>query len=107
MTKNRANPQRSRPPGNPSSPESQTGAECPEMSANVRRIENFKLSHRQQAALPVIASAPFVAQAARYAMSFGVPVSETEKLRKDIQDLQGAVALRNAQLTVNSENSNK
>ena len=132
------------------------------MSANVRRIENSNLSHRQWAVLPVVASAPSLAQAARisgfsertlrrwlddddfrgeltrlrqesaelarlelqglmlrsvsvlseamddpdkairlraarYPMSFAVRVSETEKLKKDIQDLEDAVALGNAQ----------
>ena len=162
MTKNRANPQQPHPPGNPSSRESDTGAECPELSGNVRRIENSNLSHRQQAVLPVMASAPSLAQAARkcrfsertlrrwlddddfrgeltrlrqqaaelaclelqglmlrsvsvlsqamddpdkairlraarYAMSFAVRVCETEKLKQDIQDLEDAVALCNAQ----------
>ncbi len=162
MTKNRANPQRSHPPGNPSSRKSHTGAECPELSGNVRRIENSNLSHRQQAVLPVMASASSLAQAARicgfsertlrrwlddddfrgeltrlreqaaelaclelqglmlrsvsvlsqamddpdkairlraarYAMSFAVRVCETEKLKKDIQDLEDALALSNAQ----------
>ena len=162
MTINRANSQQPHLPANPSSPESQTGAECPQMSANVRRIENSNLSHRQWAVLPVVASAPSLAQAARisgfsertlrrwlddddfrgeltrlrqesaelarlelqglmlrsvsvlseamddpdkairlraarYAMSFAVRVSETEKLKKDIQDLEDAVALGNAQ----------
>ena len=161
MTKNRANPQRSRPPGNPSSRKSHTGAECPTLSGNVRRIENSNLSHRQQAVLPVMASVPSLAQAARIsgfsertlrrwlddddfrgeltrlrqqaaelaclelqglmlrsvsvlsqamddpdkairlraarcAMSFAVRVCETGKLRKDIQDLEDAVALSNA-----------
>ena len=162
MTINRANSQQPHLPANPSSPESQTGAECPQMSANVRRIENSNLSHRQWAVLPVVASAHSLAQAARisgfsertlrrwlddddfrgeltrlrqesaelarlelqglmlrsvsvlseamddpdkairlraarYAMSFAVRVSETEKLKKDIQDLEDAVALGNAQ----------
>ena len=170
MTRNRANPQPPHPTGNQSSPVSDTEsdtesgakAECPEMSGNVRRIENSNLSRRQQAVLPVMASAPSLAQAARisgfaertlrrwlddddfrgeltrlrqesaelarlelqglmlrsvsvlsqamddpdkairlraarYAMSFAVRVSETEKLKKDIQDLEDAVALSNAQ----------
>ena len=166
MSRNRANPQRPHPTGNPSSPESDTEpgtkAKCPELSGNVRRIENSNLSHRQQAVLPVMASAPSLAQAARisgfsertlrrwlddddfrgeltrlrqesaelarlelqglmlrsvsvlsqamddpdkairlraarYAMSFAVRVSETEKLKKDIQDLEDALALSNAQ----------
>ena len=67
------------------------------MSANVRRIEYSNLSHRHQAVLPVVASAPSLAQAARCAMSFAVRVCETEKLKKDIQDLEDAVALCNAQ----------
>ena len=165
MTKNRANSQQPHLPANPSSPESQTGAECPDLSANVRRIEISNLSDRQWAVLPVVASAPSLAQAARisgfsertlrrwldddnfrgelsrlrqesaelarlelqglmlrsvsilsqamddpdkavrlraarYAMSFAVRVSETEKLRKDIQGLEGAIALRNGKLPV-------
>ncbi len=56
--KNRANPQRSHPIGNPSSTESDTeadtGAECPDLSGNVRRIENSNLSHGERAVLPVI-----------------------------------------------------
>ena len=165
MTKNRANSQQPHLPANPSSPESQTGAECPDLSANVRRIEISNLSDRQWAVLPVVASAPSLAQAARIsgfsertlrrwldddnfrgelsrlrqesaelarlelqglmlrsvsilsqamddpdkavrlraarsAMSFAVRVSETEKLRKDIQDLKGAIALRNGKLPV-------
>ena len=107
MTKNRANPQRSRPPGNPSSPESQAGAECPEMSANVRRIENFSLSHRQQAGLPVMVSAPSLAQATCWAMSFAVRVCEAEKLRKDIQGLEHALARSNSQYSDKYQNSNK
>ena len=87
MTKNRANPQRSYLPGSTSYPESDTEsdteAECPEMSENVRRIENSNLSQRQQAA--------------RYAMSFAVRVWETEKFKKDVQYLEDAVALSNAQ----------
>ena len=109
MTKNRANPQRPHPPGNPSSPESDTesdtGAECPELSGNVRRIENSNLSHRQQAVLPVMASAPSLAQAARCPMSFAVRVCETEKLKKDIQDLEDALALSNAQHSVGYQHS--
>ena len=70
------------------------------MSGNVRRIENSNLSHRQQAVLPVMASTPSLAQAARYAMSFAVRVRETGKLKKDIQDLEDAVALSNAQHSV-------
>ena len=162
MTKSRANPQRPHPPGSPSPVKPDTGAECPEMSGNVRRIENFDLPHRQWAVLPVMASAPSLAQAARicgfsertlrrwldddefrgelarlrqesaelaclelqglmlrsvsvlsqakddpdkairlraarYAMSFAVRVCETEKLKKDIQDLEDALALSNAQ----------
>ena len=97
MTKNRANPQRSRPPGNPSSPEYQTGAECPQMSANVRRIENFSLSHREHAGLPVVVSTPSLAQATRWAMSFAVRVCEAEKLRKDNQGLEHALARSNSQ----------
>ena len=89
------------PPWQPVIPESDTEsgtrAECPELSGNVRRIENFNLPHRQQAVLSVMASAPSLAQAARYAMSFAVRVCETEKLKKDIQDLEDAVALCNAQ----------
>ena len=165
MTKNRANPQRSHPPGNPSSRKSHTGTECPELSGNVRRIENSNLSHRQHSVLPVMASAPSLAQAARisgfaertlrrwlddddfrgeltrlrqesaelarlelqglmlrsvcvlsqamddpdkaislraarYAMSFAVRVCETGKLKKDIQDLEDALALSNAQHSV-------
>ena len=96
MTKNRANPQRPHPLGNPSSRQSDTGAECPELSGNVRRIENSNLYHRQQAVLPVMASAPSLAQAARCPMSFAVRVCETGKLKKDIQDLEDAVALSNA-----------
>ena len=195
MTKNRGNPQRSHPPGNPSSPESTTEAkcpvlsdnvrriensdlshrqqaECPELSGIVRRIENSNLSHRQQAVLPVMASAPSLAQAARisgfaertlrrwlddddfrgeltrlrqesselarlelqglmlrsvsvlsqamddpekairlsaarYAMSFAVRVCETEKLKKDIQDLEDAVALCNPQPPVKYQYSVK
>ncbi len=83
MTKNRANPQRSYLSGSTSYPESDTEAECPEMSENVRRIENSNLSQRQQAA--------------RYAMSFAVRVCETEKFKKDVQYLEDAVALSNAQ----------
>ena len=140
----------------------QTRHRGPEMSGNVRRIENFDLPHRQQAVLPVMASAPSLAQAARisgfaertlrrwlddddfrgeltrlrqesaelarlelqglmfrsvsvlsqamddpdqairlraarYVMSFAVRVCETGKLKKDIQDLEDAVALCNAQ----------
>ena len=166
MSRNRANPQRPHPTGNPSSPESDTEpgtkAKCPELSGIVRRIENLKLSPRQQAVLPVMASAPSLAQAARisgfsertlrrwlddddfrgeltrlrqesaelarlelqglmlrsvsvlseamddpdkairlraarYAMSFAVRVSETEKLKREIQDLEDAIALGSAQ----------
>ena len=166
MSRNRANPQRPHPTGNPSSPESDTEpgtkAKCPELSGIVRRIENFKLSPHQQAVLPVMASAPSLAQAARisgfsertlrrwlddddfrgeltrlrqesaelarlelqglmlrsvsvlseamddpdkairlraarYAMSFAVRVSETEKLKREIQDLEDAIALGSAQ----------
>ena len=165
MTKSRANPQRPHPPGSPSPGKPDTDPKCPEMSGNVRRIENFNLSHRQQAVLPVMASAPSLAQAARisgfsertlrrwlddddfrgeltrlrqesaelarlelqglmlrsvsvlsqamddpdkaislraarYAMSFAVRVCETGKLRKDIQDLEDALALSNAQHSV-------
>ena len=165
MTKSRANPQRPHPPGSPSPGKPDTGAECPEMSGNVRRIENSNLSHRQHSVLPVMASAPSLAQAARisgfaertlrrwlddddfrgeltrlrqesaelarlelqglmlrsvsvlsqamddpdkairlraarYAMSFAVRVCETGKLKKDIQDLEDALALSNAQHSV-------
>ena len=86
MTKNRANPQRSYLPGSTSSP---TVSECPTLSGNVRRIENSSFSHRQHDVLPVMASAP--------SLAFAVRVCETGKLRKDIQDLEDAVALCNAQ----------
>ena len=107
MIKNRANPQRSRPPGNPSSRKSETGAECPQMSANVRRIENFNLSHRQQDGLPVMVSAPSLAQATRWAMSFAVRACEAEKLRKDIRGLEHAPARSNSQYSDKYQNSNK
>ena len=162
MTRNRSNPQRPHLPGALADRESDSGAECPDLSGNGRRIENFKLSPRQQAVLPVIASTPSLAQAARisgfsertlrrwladddfrgeltrlrqesaelarlelqglmlrsvsvlseamddpdkairlraarYAMSFAVRASETEKLKKEIQDLEDAIALGNAQ----------
>ena len=103
MTKSRANPQRPIPLATrhpESDTESDIGAECPELSGNVRRIENFNLPHRQQAVLSFMASAPSLAQAARYAMSFAVRVCETEKLKKDIQDLEDALALSNAQHSV-------
>ena len=35
-------------------------------------------------------------RAARYALSLGVRISETEKLRKDLQDLEDALSLRDA-----------
>ena len=128
------------------------------MSGNVRRSENFDLTHRQQAVLPVMATARSLAEAARvsgftertlrrwlddddfraelarlrqesaelarrelqglmlrsvsvlseamddpdkalrlrsarYALSFAVRICETEKLRKDIQDLEYALPL--------------
>ena len=162
MTRNRSNPQRPHLPGALADRESDSGAECPDLSGNGRRIENFKLSPRQQTVLPVIASTPSLAQAARisgfsertlrrwlddddfrgeltrlrqesaelarlelqglmlrsvsvlsealddpdkairlraarYAMSFAVRASETEKLKKEIQDLEDAIALGNAQ----------
>ena len=86
MTKNRANPQRSYLPGSTSSP---AVSECPTLSGNVRRIENSSFPHRQHDVLPVMASAP--------SWAFAVRVCETGKLRKDIQDLEDAVALCNAQ----------
>ena len=100
MTKNRPNPQRPHLPGTLADRESDAGAECPDLSGNVRRIENSNLSHRQQAVLPVMASAHSLAQAVRCAMSFAVRVCETEKLKKDIQDLEDAVALWNAQYSI-------
>ena len=38
-------------------------------------------------------------RAARYALSFAVRICETEKLRKDLQDLEDALSLRDAQNT--------
>ena len=38
-------------------------------------------------------------RAARYALSFAVRIGETEKLRKDLQDLEDALSLRDAQNT--------
>ena len=161
MTKNRAKPGQSQSPVNPSLRESTAEPECPEMSGNVRQTENFDLTHRQQAVLPVMAAAPSLAEAARmsgfnertlrrwlddddfraeltrlrqesaelarrelqglmlrgvsvlseamegpdkalrlraarYALSFAVRISETEELRKDLQDLEDALSLRDA-----------
>ena len=39
--------------------------QCPEMSENVRNSENFPLTHRQQAVLPVMVNSPSLAESAR------------------------------------------
>ena len=161
MTKNRAKPSQSQSPANPSFRESTAEPECTGLSGNVRQTENFGLTQRQQAVLPVMAAAPSLAEAARisgfnertlrrwlddddfraelarlrqesaelarrelqglmlrsvsvlaeamdgpdqalrlraarYALSFAVRVYETEKLSKDIQDLEDALSLRDA-----------
>ena len=62
MTKNRAKPGQSQSPVNPSLRESTAEPECPEMSG---KSENFDLTQRQQAVLPVMAAAPSLAEAAR------------------------------------------
>ena len=173
MTKKSCQPPNGRIPlATPASRKSESGAECPQMSANVRRIVNSNLSHRQQTVLPVMAAAPSLAQAARisgfsertlrrwlddgdfrgeltrlrqesaelaclelqglmlrsvsvlsqamddpdkairlraarYAMSFAVQVSGIGKLKRDIRDLEDAVALSNAQHHVEYQNSAK
>ena len=107
MTKNRANPQRSHPPGNPASPKPHSGAECPQMSGELKISTSPR---RQPAVLSEAMDDPDKAirlRAARYAMSFAVRVSETGKLKKDIRDLEDAVALSNAQHHVEYQNSAK
>ena len=89
MTKNRANPQRSYLPGSTSS---SAVSECPTLSGNVRRIENSSFPHRQHDVLPVMASAP--------SLAFAVRVCETEKVNKDVQYLEDAVARWNAQYSI-------
>ena len=43
------------PPNNPGNPDNQ---EWPEMTGNDREIEISSLTHRQQSALPIVASSP-------------------------------------------------
>ena len=69
-------------------------------SAELARLELQGLMLRSVSVLSEALDDPDKAirlRAARYAMSFAVRASETEKLKKEIQDLEDAIALGNAQ----------
>ena len=64
-----------------------------ETSGNEREIDFFSLSPRQQAALPIVACFPAIAQAARAAdVGYStLRVTEHEDLRSDLDNLQNAI----------------
>ena len=71
MGKSRPRLNRSQPARQPRKPTPESASnpandpKWPEMSENVREIEKFKLTFRQQSAMPIVAASPTMARAAR------------------------------------------